>query len=300
MLYGYLPILIILIGLAIAVVIIIRKFPQLKVLDVDELPEEQDRKKKDKLLEEKFYRAMSPLKKRGIGWGRKFLERMKVFQEDFRGYVNRIADSYREEHGKVHKKKQKSKTPAERKKEVARLVEEADELRHKNDLVHAEEKYIAAIGIAPRSISAYKGLGKVYFAQEKFDDARETFTYLAKLAKSDDIVHAFLGRIAKAKEKWEESVKHYKRAIELNGGLAKRHIDIAKVYIELDKKREAVAAYRRAFELEPKNPAVLDQIIEFAFDVKDKVLAREMIKRLQEVNPENKKLEQFKKDLQKL
>ena len=301
MVFSILPILLIVIGLGIAVMIVVRKFPQLKSLDTEQLPEEQDRRKKNKLIEERFYRAIDPKMKKVGKVGKKVLAFLMNKQRGFRSYVNTVADSYRSEHGKVRKKKFKSKSTTERKTEVKRLLHSADALRKEKDYVHAEEKYIAAIGLAPRNAIAYKGLGKVYFAQEKLDEARETFGYLTKVSADDPIGHAFLGRIAKEQKKWSVAVKHYKKALELDDGLGKRFIDLAQVYTQMDGKvKEAKAAYKKAYELEPKNPAVIDQIIEYALDIKDKKLAKIMIAQLQAVNPENKKLDGFKKELREL
>ncbi len=301
MLFAVFPIVLIVVGLAIVIVIVVRKFPQLKVLDTETIPEEQDRKKKEKILEERFYRALKPVKAKSLALGKVWLDHFMRLQKRFRGYVNHVADTYRSERGKVKKKKFTQQSPRTRERELNRLLDEADELRDTKELVRAEEKYIAAIALSPKSIRAYKGLGKIYFSQEKFTDAKETFMYVTSLDKVDDVAHAFLGRIAKAEQRWEDAIKHYLKALSLNADLAKRHVDLAQVYHAIgDQVEKAKKAYQHAYSLESKNPAVLDQIIEFAISIKDKVFAREILKQLQEVNPENKKLADFKERIRNL
>ncbi len=299
--FSIIPITLIIVGLAIVILAVVRKFPQLTVLDVDALPEEQDRKKKEKILEERFYRMFAPLKDKVGVHGEKFVDRFMKVQKVFRDYVNQVADNYRSEHSKKTTKQFKQKTHRERAREISGLLDDADELRRGGEFPRAEEMYLKAIGLSPRSVRAYKGLGKIYFAQDKWKEARETFEYVVTLVKDDDVPHAFLGRIAKAEQKWERAVKHYGKAIAIKADMAKRHIDLANVYMQMgDKVKEAKAAFQSAFELEQNNPAVIDQIAQFAIKVKDKELAREMIAKLQEVNPQNKKLAELKEKVRGL
>lgn len=301
MLFGVLPIFLIVLGLAILIVLIVRKFPQLRVLDVEALPEEKDRVKKEKILEERFSKAFEPVREKTRAVGSRVYSWFEKIQKRFRAYVNRIADRYREEHGKVVKQRFSSQAPRERIRQLNTLLEEADTLRRNDDLVHAEEKYIAAIALAPKSARAYKGLGKIYFAQEKYMDAKETFTFVTQIDKDDDVAHAFLGRIAKAEHRWEDAVKSYKHALALKGDLGKRWLDLGMVYrIMGSHEQDAKEALLKAHELEPKNPAVLDQIIIFALEIGDKQLARDMYAQLQEVNPENQKLGELKEAIQAL
>ena len=299
--FAIIPITFIVVGLGIVILAVVKKFPQLTVLDVDALPEEQDRKKKERILEERFYRMFKPLGEKTQVVGEKIVHRFMEVQGSFREYVNQVADNYRSEHSKKTTKQFKQKSHKERAREVSELLDDADELRHDKELSRSEELYLRAIGLSPRSVRAYKGLGKIYFSQDKWKEARETFEYLVTLVKDDDIPHAFLGRIAKAEQRWEDAVKHYEKAITINAKMAKRHIDLAQVYLHMgDKVAEAKQAFQEAFAREENNPAVIDQIVQFAIQVKDGRLAKEMIAKLQEVNPQNKKLAEFKEKVRRL
>lgn len=299
--FDVLPILFILAGLAAIVVLMVRKLPQLRVLDVEALPEEKDRKKKEKLLEERFSRALLPWKGRlQKGWGvvAEYFERVRDW---FRMYVSRVADRYRSEHGKVVKKRFFAQSSRDRQRQLHTLLDEADELRHNEHTVAAEEKYIAAIALSPKSVRAYKGLGKIYFVQEKLAEAKETFQFAAQLEPQDDIPLAFLGRIAKAQHRWEEALGYFQRALKLQPDVAKRWIDLAECCREMgDKDEQAKEGYLKARELEPRNPAVLDQVIQFAVKTRDKSLAQETLSQMQEVNPENQKLPELKEAVQEM
>lgn len=299
MLFSFLPLVLIVLGLAIIIAIIIRKFPQLRVLDVDGLPEEQARKKKDKILEKKFDLAFKPLQS-GIDIVTNTFEKyFGQVQSKFRTHVDRVADKYRAEYGRTMQERAQSLSPRERARQLNHLIEEGDELRHDDDLIHAEEKYIAAINFEPKSVRAYRGLGKVYFEQERYVDAKETFKFLMKLDKNDDIAPAYLGRVAKAEKRWEEAATWYERAIKIKKDVTKRWLDLAAVYEEMsDREEQAKKALLSAYALEPKNPAILDEIIHFAISHNDRALAREKLAELQEVNPENQKLPGLKNTVQ--
>ena len=66
------------------------------------------------------------------------------------------------------------------------------------------------------------------------------------------------------------------------------------IFDELGDKASAGQQFKAALELEPKNPKYLDLLIESGIKIGDKELAKEALRNLRDVNPENKKIKEFK------
>ncbi|MEK7158193.1 MAG: hypothetical protein AAB733_01280, partial [Patescibacteria group bacterium] len=72
------------------------------------------------------------------------------------------------------------------------------------------------------------------------------------------------------------------------------------VFRNLGEKHEAVRCLRKAHELEPNNPKFLDALLAMAVEAQDRFLAERTLKRLQEANPGNQKLEEYAKQVEVL
>jgi len=61
-----------------------------------------------------------------------------------------------------------------------------------------------------------------------------------------------------------------------------------------------LGSIKRSLEKHPNNPRYLDTMIEISIINKDKISALEAFDKLKEANPDNKKLEEWKKEIRKL
>lgn len=297
--YSIIPLLIILLSLAVIIVIIVRKFPQLSVLDVDSLPEVKEEKKKDEFLKKRA-------KKRNTGSHKKVMEKLaplvqsaKEFQLSFRQYVGKVERSIVKEDAK----KRETAKPEQKKEmdnELRSLLHDAAHALEQGDLESAEKKYIAAIRIDTKSSEAYRGLGDVYFAQEQFDEALETYGFLLQLEPKNDAVIVKLAELCEKKGEIEQAIEYYQQALLINANLSNRFAKAAELLMQLDQYETAAEAIAEAVDLEPQNPKYLDMLVEISIMGANKDAARDAYERLRMVNPENQKLAAFKDRIGKM
>ncbi len=155
----------------------------------------------------------------------------------------------------IHERKKNK----EKNEVINEKLEEVGEIP-KDDDETKEQTYLDIISLDPGNIDAYKGLASLYMSRRQFEEAVELYRHIAYLG--DKGVECFL----------EE----------------------AKGLSALGRYDEVVTALENALDLEPKNPKIIDRIIEVAILLEDKSYARKFLKRLMDVNPENKKIEDYK------
>lgn len=280
---------IILLGLAIAGLVVMRKFPQISNLDLNSLPEEKISQKKKEIIsrrieeQSRFLKSKSdkifvPLKK---FWGQ--------LQLKFRIYVGKVERLWH--HEQTTKQKETTKVaPEESFRKAEQLVAGGEEFLRIQQWDRAEEKFIAAIKINNRLASAYRGLGDAYFERDLLEEARETYRFVLQLDPEDDGILARLAEIAESQGDLEEAIEYYQKAILVNDSLSPRFSKLANLLLEIDQPEAAKEAALGAVELEPQNPKYLDLLAEVAILCRDKALAERAYNDLRLVNPENNKL----------
>ena len=159
--FNILPIILIILSLAVIVFIIVRKFPQLSLLDVDSIPEVKIERKKIEIIKKKITEQAKEAGKRRQKSFQPFIQKAKEVQLFFRKYVGKVE---REVMRKDEDKKPK-KISGEENAELAIILKEAHNARQGENYDVAEEKYIAVIKIDQRNREAYRGLGDVYLHQ---------------------------------------------------------------------------------------------------------------------------------------
>ena len=179
----------------------------------------------------------------------------KYFYELYRKILN-LEKKYKEED-------QKQPETLEEKEKVRQnlteLITQGNELLEKQDLAEAEKKYIEVLSVEKQNIDAYKGLAKIYLKKKDYTHAGETMEFIATMNPKDEVVWRDLGDLYKLQDDLETALKYYKKAM----------------------------------SLAPSNPKNIDLVVETALDVKDESVASNGIDKLKEVNPDNKKLEEY-------
>ncbi len=254
------PIVIIVIGLVVIGFVLYKKIPKLRVIDVDSIPKEQARKVKEKLILQKFKRA---------GGGK-----VKVLNKKSNAVVKEVSKHGRRAVQKLYaleqyyqrlKRTDSDGQHAYDQETIKKLIQEADSLIRKEEYIPAEKIFIDIISHNPKNVDAYEGLGNMYVENGQFDQARETFLYALKLSPKDASVL----------------------------------VSLAELEIKLEKPKAAVEHLRKAVQKRSKNPKYLDLYIESSLEAGSLKDAREGIKLLKEVNPENTKIEGFEKKFAK-
>jgi protein O-GlcNAc transferase len=167
------------------------------------------------------------------------------------------------------------------------------------DYDEAEKKYIEIISLEPKNVEAYRGLGNLYFIQNNYEDAKQTFNHVLKINKEDDMAYAKLGAIAAESGDLKDAKDSYLQSINIQNK-AIHFFELAEVCYKLEEYADATKNLEKALEIEPNNPKYLDILITVCIAAKNKAKAADVLDRLNEVNPDNQKIEEFAAEIKEL
>ena len=270
--------------------LVVRRFPDLKNLDINSLPEVRNQAVRSKILKQKFERQSSQMKK-GIF---KALSPVKSASKIFSHRLKKLVEDLEEKYS-FHNDDQE-----DNQKTSETLLGEAEAALKNEETEIAEKKLIEILAKDRKNVKAYEFLGELYFNNKQYDQAEEVYKYLLKLHAVKDSAYDKLGRIAMKKEKFEEAEIDFLSSLDVNNKVAAYYDDLAQVYRAVKKDEQALDCYLRAVTIEPNNPKYLDQLIEYSIKIGDKGLARRTYNQLKKINPENGKLSDFEASIEKM
>jgi predicted Zn-dependent protease len=257
----FIPIIIIVVSLAVIVYVIIRKLPQIRIIDVNTIPKERERKVKEQLILQKFNRK-GGAKLRSVS--KKTSKAVVAVSKVGRRAVQKL---YKMEQYYQKMKRSTSEGQHAYGSEVIKgLIDKAEKLIKEDEFIPAEKIFIDIISHNPKSVDAYEALGNMYIEAEQFEQARETLTFALRLSPDD----------------------------------ASLNVSLAELEIELENHKGALEYLRKAVEKRSKNPKYLDFYIEAGLKAGALKDVRKGITALREVNPENTKIEGFEKKFQEM
>lgn len=291
---------IIIIAVVAIIIVVVRKFSIIANLDLKNLLEEKEHKKKQELIRKKLedrgqdlrnslQNKLSPLK--GL-WS--------ILQKKFRVYVGKIEKLLHYEDLLKNRNFIKQLSVSEKKNKLDSLIQKAHGYFVNNNFEKAEESYISAIKFNKKSAKAYRGLADTYFAKGSIDEAIQTYDFLTKLTPDDDDLFFRLSGIFEEIGKINEAIHYLERAIAVNDSMSSRFYHLAELFIKVDQHETALESVSQAVEIEPKNPKYLDLLIEIAIICKNKKISSTALDELRIVNPENQKLQEFKERVESI
>ncbi len=180
------------------------------------------------------------------------------------------------------------------------LVAEAESLAEEEKFAEAERVYLDMVRLDPTCVEAYEGLGSLYYRQRQYDEARQTFEYLAKLHGGAEVGYSGLGLVAAERGDLATAADAYRRSVDANPRAAGNLYNLAKVYEALEDLAAASTQVSAALDLEPDNPRYLDYGATLAILQRDATRAAELTERLAAVNPENQKVAQHRLAIEEL
>lgn len=297
--HGLIPLILIFFSIGTLIALIIRKFPQLVLLDVTSLPEVKEQAKREIFLRK---RALGRTKGKGIEWQlyiRPLMKLMKEWQFSFRKYVGKIerrALAFTRKRIKIEAPEEKIK-----KRQQARTrIQDAVGAAEAGDFNTAEQGYLAAVKADPKNKEAYRGLAEVYRKQGQFAEAKETYQFVLHLDSHDEEALTKLAEIAESEGKLEQAVEYYQQLVLINDSIATRFAKLFELLYQLGHYDIALEAVKQALSLEPENPKYLDNLIEVSILVGDKITAEEGYRQLRMVNPDNQKLASFRQRIEEM
>lgn len=295
------PFILIIISLALIITIVVKKYPQLTLLDVDTITEAKEDKKKNEFIKK---RAIKRIEKSKTDWKVMFeplARSAKQQQLKFRNYVGRVQKKVEEEMNKredVHEVSQED-IGANKDKAIS-VLKQAKHALDNHQYEEAEKLFIQVIRLDQKNKEAYRGLGDVYFAQEQFPEAEETYKFLTKLCKKDASIYVRLADIAEAKRDFVRAAEYLGHATQIDSTRPEKFMRRAELLLKADMKEQAFEVVQRAVELEPENPKYIDKFIETSIIVGNKKLAEDGLKQLIKVNSENNKIEEFGEEIKNM
>lgn len=245
---------IILVAICVMGYIVWRKIPQLRVIDVNSIPKERERRVKEQLILSKFQRISGVKLRKTVQiatvliqalsrWGRRAVQKLYRLEQYYQK-LKRTA----EEGSHVYSDEV-----------IRKRLEEAMEFIRQEEYIPAEKIFIDIISHNPKSVDAYEGLGNMYLASGQYDQARETLQFALRISPDDASVN----------------------------------VSLAELEMKLGQPKQSLVYLRKAIEKRSKNPRYLDYYIEAALEAGSLKDAREGIQALKEVNPDNKKIAEF-------
>ncbi len=297
--YSFLPFFLIIISIGVIIFIIVRKFPQISLIDVENLPEVKADKRKDEILKKKAEAKAIESRNTLIKKLKPLLSKLKEIQLSFRKYVGNVERKVSQEKGR--KAIESKKVVSGVKKESFRtLLREGSVLGEEKNFDSAEKKYLSAIKIDPKGIEAYKGLAGVYVKQNQLEEAKETYDFILHLDKKDADTMTKLAEIAETEKDDKTAVDYYEKAASTDDQNPQRFAKLAEIFNRLGEYDKALEAIAQSVEMEAQNPKYLDMWAEISIMGGHRGEAEKAYTELRLVNPENKKLDLLKDRISKL
>jgi len=261
--YNIIPLVLILMSLSIIIFIVVKKFSVLANVDIANIKSEQEAIFKEQIISNR-------LKRNAMKWSSWFIKASRVISA-------KIVVFSKWFYNKLHELKERYKSEevlpiGNRAEKIKELFAEVEEFLAQSEYDIAEKKLVDIIGLDSQNLEAFKKLGQLYIDNKNYEDAKQTLGHILKLAKET-----------------EEEPE-----------LSKIYFDLFSISRALDDLDEALVNIKEALIIEPNNPRYLDNMLETSIIKKDKALALETYKKLGTINPENKKLKDFKKQISQL
>jgi tetratricopeptide (TPR) repeat protein len=263
--YNIIPLIIICFSFLAILIIVIRKFPAAATLDVENMPAEKEMRFKEKIAASRLERFFAKWK---LHLGRIF----GFFGQGIKSFFRWLNGKLREERKKYSVPKMPETIQSEDKEAVIKnLFAENETLDDGEDFGKKEANLIKIIGLDSHNIEAFQRLGELYFLNRKNEEAKQTWAHAIKLLDDSET---------------EKQAEIYN--------------SLAVLYKEAGEAVLALETAKMAFRLAPNSPRYLDSLAEISIMNKDKISAQEAVSKLAEVNPENGKIEDFKKQIEEM
>ena len=254
------PFIFLIIALILVVIffIIIRHFPALAVLDVENMPEEKERLVKEKIIKERIKRKFS------------FLEN---FFDKIINFFNKIASGFWLKLGEIKESQIKNKEVHSLSKltlseKISLLFSQSEKLIKQEELLEAEKKLIEIIRLDDKNFPAFYSLGEVYSGEEKWQEAKQTLSYALKISEGQDA-----------------------------SDIANIHYSLALINKEMNNLEGALKSISESLEINQNNPRYLDLMLDLCIMKKDKYLSSSFLDKIKKINPENNNIEDWESQI---
>ena len=266
----------------IMVLIFVRKFPQLTLIETESLPQVQNSARKKQIMDERVRRSA----RRFIVGTSRLLSPLTVrLRNAFRRLVHCLTALDRQ------LRDEQPLDPEQRRDRIARLRRSAADLSKQEKFGEAEKKLIEVLTFDEMNEGVYRDLGELYLQTKRWDHARETYAFLIRV-----LIRRLCGQ--SVTESHGVPVPRRGSFAETCTAGASEHAEIAREFANfshicgaVDDWGAAKVGLETSLSFEPSNPKYLDLLVGACIMDGDKDRAVAALERLRAVNPQNKKLE---------
>lgn len=232
-------------------------------MDVANIPAEKEARFREQLISSRLQRSITKWKVR-LGRFFGFLGGgiAKLFQWLYKKLI---------EAKKSYSLKNVPATPVEKEDKVKELFAKNEAIDNRESFEEKEANLIKIIELDARSAQAFEDLGQLYFANKKYEEAKQALAHVLKLLGDEETDR-------------EASI----------------YSQMSSIYQETKEGAEALETIKMAVKLSPNNPKYLDSLAEISIMNKDKTSALGALEKLAQVNPENGKLAELAERVKEL
>lgn len=118
------------------------------------------------------------------------------------------------------------------------------------DRARAEREFQAALRDNPNNVEAHNQLGRLYFADNRYDEAIECFQNAVRLQPANPNYVENLGKAALMKRDYPLAVESFRRAMQLAPAMPAYPYYLGVIAEREGRKQEALHHYRKALEID--------------------------------------------------
>ena len=109
---------------------------------------------------------------------------------------------------------------------------------------------------------AYNALGRIYWQQQDYTHAEESFRKQIEVTPLNQYAHSNLGQMLVEARKYKEAIPELERAISLSTEDEMLHVTLGRAYLNLGETQKAIAAFEEAIKLD-RSPLTLNNVAYF-------------------------------------
>lgn len=287
-----------LISLVLFIVLVSKKLPQLSAVDLSLLPQEKNLEVKSDIMEQRLKRKITVT-------SQKISKSYLIpFWSFVWAKVKRLYFKVRELEKHYRRQAKISSAVNLKKENLVTLIKEksnlAADLFNQQKYKEAEDIYIEIIALDNKNLEAYLSLAKVYLALEEADHAKELYQHVLRIDEKNNLALAGLAEIEVGLNDWAGAKGVYEKILANTKDNVEYYFDYGYVLEQLGEHGEALEMYQKAVDLKPNNPRYLDYLLKESILNKKKYLAYKVFDQLKEANPENQKIDEFKKMIEEI
>lgn len=254
---------ILILSLILVLIIIIKRFPQIKSINTDLITKEIEDKQKKGLLEQRLDRKMHDIfrKKAKESFLLKTINKTKseIKQNKILEQINKF-----------------SKNKKNNQENIKKLLDDVDTSIENNDLSNAEDICFALLKKEKDNIDILDKLASIYSEKNDIQRIIETYEYIITILKRNK-------KKELDKDKLQKIIKYKTK--------------IAEYYFNDGEYRKSLNMLNDLIVDDENNPKILDLLIECNINLKNKFLAEKLLNKLSEINPENEKIKNFQEQI---